>query len=125
MKTSTLFAALGAILAFGIQTATATCYKHGPDWPERSLALNVIREACNSPNGTFAGKFNPLETRRLCHGSKGAGWLFEVQNLNAVGTYDLDDSECVMRLSNEIVGCKHGGESNIASWRFRADTGEC
>lgn len=116
MKSLTFITSLGAILAFGIQSASAACYKLGPEWPERSQALTFIREACNSPNGTFAGKFVPLETKSMCQGS---GWLFEVQNLNTVGTYDLDNSECVMRLSNEIIGCDFGGESTIASWRFR------
>ncbi|KAK6223895.1 hypothetical protein LQW54_000039 [Pestalotiopsis sp. IQ-011] len=119
MKSATLITSLGAILALGTQAAMATCYGSGPEWPDKSQALGFIRDACSKTNGMFTGGFNPLQTKWMCPHSKDIGLLFEIQNLNNVGTYNLDDNECITRLSNEINGCSHGGESSISGWRFR------
>ncbi|KAI1845451.1 hypothetical protein JX266_008309 [Neoarthrinium moseri] len=125
MKSATVLTTLGAILSFGAQTVVSTCYKSGDDLPDKAQAIAFITDACRGNNGMFTGAFGPLQTKSMCPNSHGVNILFEVQNLNGVGNYDLDDNECITRLGNEINACSRGGESTIASWRFRVDPGNC
>ena len=121
MKTSTILAALGGVLSFGIQSVTATCYGSGDTWPNTEEARSFVHDACYNQNGMFTGGYAPSQTKSMCprSGPRSLGLVFEVQNLNSQTGFDLGDDDCYTRLTNEIFGCSMGGESRIAGWRFR------
>jgi len=119
MKTQSILIALGTILLAAHDVA-ATCYRSGDSWPNRDEARRFVIDACNNNGGMFTGGYSRGQTKSMCPRSGGKGLLFEVQNLTPnEGNSDLSNSECTLRLENEINGCEKGGESTVNGWRFR------
>ncbi|KAK6004632.1 hypothetical protein QM012_008494 [Aureobasidium pullulans] len=125
MKTTTILTTFTGLVAFGTQTATAKCFGSGQFWPNKEEARSFIHDACYKANGMFTGNYDPRQLKAMCPRSGNMGLEFVVQNLNTNTGFDLGDDDCYNRLSNEIFGCDHGGESTISGWFFRARPGTC
>lgn len=110
-------ATLLAILASVIATAEAGCYGGGATWaPDQVQANNILGDVCNSASGNFGGG----ETKYQCRNAGTANKKLEFWVTNTVGNaLWLGHGDCVLRLSNEINGCQHGGDSTISGWGFR------
>ncbi|KJX93409.1 hypothetical protein TI39_contig4321g00008 [Zymoseptoria brevis] len=116
-----------ATLAIGVSTVTAGCYGSGDSWPNTEEARVFVREACFNDGGMFTGGWEPLQKKSMCPhaGSNNLGLFFEIENQNSREGFDLNNDDCYNRLTDEIFGCQHGGESSVAGWRVRADPGAC
>jgi hypothetical protein len=123
MKITITLATVFALLGVGIDSVSAGCYTSGDTWQDPAAARWHVERACrgfDGNQGAFQGEFRPGEAKYACIQHSGTQKLeFSVQNLNTGASFDLNDADCVLRLQNEINGCSHGGQSDIAGWRFR------
>jgi hypothetical protein len=113
MQLSTLL----VILAPAIVTVQATCYKSGDTWaPDQVQANNDLNGICND----ISGNFNAGQVKYACRnaGSANKKLEFWIKNKGA-GSGSTSHDECVLRLSNEINGCRQGGDSDIGSFNYR------
>ena len=113
MQLSTLF----AILAPVISTAQAGCYSGDDTWaPDQVQANNALGDLCNSLSGSFSGG----QSKYQCLDAGSANKKLEFWVTNTAGnSLSLNHDDCVLRLSNEINGCEHGGDTTTAGWDFR------
>lgn len=114
MKLHTLLAILAPVLG----TAQAGCYSGGESWGnEKGGATAAASAICYG--GIIGGYFNEGQTKYYCSplaGNKKAEfWV----RWGGRGGLTLNNDDCVLRLTNEIGGCEHGGESTVADWYFR------
>jgi hypothetical protein len=115
-----MITAITGLILLSVDGVTAGCYNGGELWASQPQAIAWVSDACTKNGGMFTGWYAPGQAKRMCLKDIGnRNCFFEVQNLNTATGFDLADSDCVMRLSNEINGCNHGGESTVAGWRFR------
>ncbi|KAF2839476.1 hypothetical protein M501DRAFT_1057744 [Patellaria atrata CBS 101060] len=125
MKTTTVLTTLFALLAAGIDSASASCFTSGEVWQDKGDAryhANRAYRRFDGNQGAFQGFFAPGEAKRAYIQHSNTQKLeFFVQNLNIDAGFDLGDGDYALRLENEINGCDRGGQSDIAGWRFRAD----
>ncbi|KAJ3534192.1 hypothetical protein NM208_g7646 [Fusarium decemcellulare] len=118
---TTLITLLG--LGASITPVSAGCFG-GEEWPNEDIdtASWHVERACNGYDGNqgaFQGEYLPGQIKHVCiQYSSTSQLVFEVQNQNSLETLSLNPKDCVLRLQNEIKGCKSGGESTIAGWRF-------
>lgn len=99
-------------------TVQAGCYSGGASWDnEKGRATATVSAVCYGH--IIGGFFNEGQTKYYCvqltDNKKGEFWV----GWKGRGGLTLNDDDCVLRLTNEIGGCSHGGESTIADWYFR------
>jgi len=119
-------------LGLFVSLAHAKChmdYYLGDTWTEsrfdgdvsntKDLAYGWISDACNKDQGMFTGYFAPGQTKKMCpQDNIGRGHNFEIQNLNEVEGFDLQNEHCQQGLSDLVENCNFGGENIIAGWRY-------
>ncbi|KAI0126198.1 hypothetical protein BJ170DRAFT_685433 [Xylariales sp. AK1849] len=120
MKSSTLFFIISTA---AINGTYAGCYG-GEKWGgEANYAKAAVDNYCDpEQHESFTEKsFYSGQTRAYCYplsGSKKADFSVTWQGS---GDLTLAQSDCVMRLKNEIDGCDRGGSTTTSDWTFTAD----
>ncbi len=76
----------------------------------------MLADVCNSASGNFGGG----EVKYQCRNAGSGDTKFEFWVTNTAGeALSLTHGDCVYRLSNEVNGCRSGGDSTVAGWGFR------
>ncbi|KAF2224583.1 hypothetical protein BDZ85DRAFT_104289 [Elsinoe ampelina] len=102
------------------------CYCYGSgEQSSQGVAEGWARDACSANQGMFTGWYNPPQTKAMCPRDNGLGYVFELQNLNNREGFDINDYDCINKLTELIWFCPRGGEQTVAGWRFRVDPGNC
>ncbi|KAF9691329.1 hypothetical protein EKO04_010928 [Ascochyta lentis] len=110
------------VLLASVTGAMAGCYSGGQTWISecnKNAFRGAVRDLCK---GTLSGYFNaPGTTKTACANSpcNGIRANFAVAWKGRSGGYSLAESDCVLRLNNEINGCDYGGESTVSDWFFQ------
>ncbi|KAH6890082.1 hypothetical protein BKA70DRAFT_1234884 [Coprinopsis sp. MPI-PUGE-AT-0042] len=119
------FTTFFAVLVTTITMVQARCYSGGETWSPDQVQANLeVSGVCDN----ISGGFSSGQTKYACRnaGTPDKKLEFSITN-TAGGSLSVSHDECVFRLSIEINGCSHGGDTTTAGWRFRADpnSGRC
>ncbi|GKT60911.1 secreted protein [Colletotrichum tofieldiae] len=125
MKTTAVLASLTALMAVGIETASARCFQTGATYENKDTSKWHIQRACEGYDGragAFQGYYRPGEFKSACVTISGTQVIrMSVGNLNKNAGFDLADKDCTLRLQNEVNNCNRGSEHDVSGWRFRVD----
>jgi hypothetical protein len=111
------------VILASVSGTMAGCYSGGQTWIDdcnKNSLKGAITDLCN--NGVLSGWFNSRGTTKTacansrCNGIRGE---FSVAWMGGGGGHTLAASDCISRLSDEVNGCDHGGESTISDWFFK------
>ncbi|KAK4182497.1 hypothetical protein QBC35DRAFT_457242 [Podospora australis] len=97
--------------------AMADCFGSGPTWNGyQATALQSLTKFCREDwNRVMYARERRTKCRNLTNNLKAN---FEVEYLGHGNPTVLAESECILRLSNEVNGCGRGGESVIGDFKF-------